>query len=261
MAITSDEILNALESSYMLAPPIPGVLEYLDIDGIQGRYSPKHSHPISNLIVKTMLTEENADETIQYVREKFSDWNKAFGWRVSAANTPADLDQRLLAAGLTKAIEMAGMSLDVNHPITANPDIQVREVMKNDLALASDLYHRAFPLPKQLCDHIMIIMEAMKSVNYFAYVEESDAPAAIASMVYMPDQPIALLGGAATLPEYRGRGIYTALVAQRLRIARDNGMQTAVISAMRNTSAPICQKLGFVEHCSLDLYTWMPPES
>jgi hypothetical protein len=34
-----------------------------------------------------------------------------------------------------------------------------------------------------------------------------------------------------------------------------------VIQAVRTTSAPICQKLGFVEACGLDWYAWFPEET
>ena len=123
------------------------------------------------------------------------------------------------------------------------------------------MYHRAFPVPIPLAEHRVELWELMGVINYFAYIEDNDDPVAVASMWYRQDHPIVLLGGAATLPEYRGRGVYTSLVAQRLKIAHDNGVQAAVISAVRSTSAPICQKIGFVERCSLDLYAWMPPES
>jgi predicted GNAT family acetyltransferase len=65
-----------------------------------------------------------------------------------------------------------------------------------------------------------------------------------------------LLGGAATLPEHRGRGIYSALVAKRLTDARAHGRTAAVIQAVRASSAPIVAKLGFREICSLDFYAW-----
>ena len=55
-------------------------------------------------------------------------------------------------------------------------------------------------------------------------------------LVYLPDSPIVLLGGAATLPEHRGRGIYSALVAKRLADARADGRTAAVIQAVRSTS-------------------------
>ncbi|MEN8240641.1 MAG: GNAT family N-acetyltransferase [Chloroflexota bacterium] len=261
MEITSDEILNTIEALYLTYPPIPGKLEYFDIAGIQGWYSPGLSHPLMNLVIKTNLTTENADETIQTVQDQFKAQEKAFGWWVSDLSLPADLGTRLEAAGLAKVVETAGMSLDVHHPISANPAVRVGQVATGDVPIVADLYHRAYPVPKPLAEHRVELWEKMGFMQFFAYVEESEDPVAVASMWYRPGYPIALLGGAATLTEYRGRGIYTALVAQRLKKAIADGMQTAIIAADRSTSAPICKKLGFAEQCSLALYAWTPLDS
>jgi len=48
-------------------------------------------------------------------------------------------------------------------------------------------------------------------------------------------------------------------VKRRLDDARADGREAAVIQADRNTSAPICAKLGFRELCSLEVYVWSPP--
>ncbi len=89
---------------------------------------------------------------------------------------------------------------------------------------------------------------------YLAYVEGVDTPVATAGMLYMPDQPIALLLSSATLPDFRGYGIYTSLTARRLADPRQDGIEAAVIQAVRTTSAPICRKLGFVEIAPLEMY-------
>jgi N-acetylglutamate synthase-like GNAT family acetyltransferase len=89
---------------------------------------------------------------------------------------------------------------------------------------------------------------------YLAYVEGVEYPVATAGMLYMPDLPIALLLSSATLPDFRGYGIYTSLMARRLSDARQDGMEAAIIQAVRATSAPICRKLGFVEVMPMELY-------
>ena len=98
------------------------------------------------------------------------------------------------------------------------------------------------------------------AVDLRAFVAIDDGePVAWSYLVYIPESPIVLLGGAATLPEARGQGAYTALVKRRLDDARADGREAAVIQADRNTSAPICAKLGFRELCSLEVYVWSPP--
>jgi hypothetical protein len=97
----------------------------------------------------------------------------------------------------------------------------------------------------------------VKSRGYFAYLDGA-SPVAWSYLVYLAGSPIVLLGGAATLAEARGKGIYSALVKRRLADARGDGREAAVIQADRDTSAPICAKLGFRELCSLEVYGWMP---
>jgi N-acetylglutamate synthase-like GNAT family acetyltransferase len=75
-------------------------------------------------------------------------------------------------------------------------------------------------------------------------------------MFPFPTSTIAVMQGAATRSQYRGKGVYTALMATRLVDARDMGMEAAILQADRTTSAPICANLGFEEVCSIDLYAW-----
>ncbi len=93
---------------------------------------------------------------------------------------------------------------------------------------------------------------------YLAFLKDIPEPVAYASMIYLPDQPIVVLYCAATLEAYRGQGVYSSLVARRLADAYRYGARAAVIQAVRNTSAPICQKLGFVELLGMEWYIWEP---
>jgi len=72
-------------------------------------------------------------------------------------------------------------------------------------------------------------------------------------MAYTPIVRVALLAAVETglflLPELPGR-----MVARRLVDARRDGDTAAVIQAVRAASAPICQKLGFVELGGLEWY-------
>ena len=95
--------------------------------------------------------------------------------------------------------------------------------------------------------------DRIKARPYVASLGD-DAIVAWAWLVYLPDSPTVLLGGAATLEEYRGHGLYTALVARRLADARADSRTSAVIQGDRRTSAPICAKLGFREICGLEIF-------
>lgn len=55
---------------------------------------------------------------------------------------------------------------------------------------------------------------------------------------------VARLWGAAVLEEFRGRGVYRALVAARVHDARSRGATLAIVHA-EQTSSPILRRLGF----------------
>ena len=54
----------------------------------------------------------------------------------------------------------------------------------------------------------------------------------------------ATINGGSVRPKFRGRGIYRAMVAERLRIARNARLDGLVVWA-GDMSGPILKKLGF----------------
>jgi hypothetical protein len=124
-----------------------------------------------------------------------------------------------------------------------------------------DMMGRAYGMPADIVDlfnRMLVASPRIKSRGYFAYLD-GDAPIAWSYLVNIPDSKFVLLGGAATVPEARAHGVYSALVKRRLADARADGREAAVIQADRDTSAPICAKLGFRELCSMEVFAWMPP--
>ena len=112
-------------------------------------------------------------------------------------------------------------------------------------------------MPEKLSDIYCDLLWCIESGNhYLAFLDGVKEPVAVSSMFAPPNSTIAVMQGAATLNEYRGHGIYTAMMAKRLADARAMGKDTAVLQGDRKTSAPICVKLGFKEVCSIDFYVW-----
>ena len=101
---------------------------------------------------------------------------------------------------------------------------------------------------------------SFRTSSYLAFDRDGTA-VAYADLVFVPGTSVALLGGAATLPEHRGRGAYTALVAARLADAERAGAEAVIIQANRATSAPIAAKLGFEEIASFRRWVRTPDTS
>src|SRR5439155_2286611 len=184
-----------------------------------------------------------------------------FGWDTGPTTRPRDLEGRLAAAGLKRVGSLSGMArIDLATPIAANASVRIREVSPQEAVAASDMMARAYGIPSDVArffNEMLAASTGIKTRSYFAYLD-GEAPVALSYLVYIPDSPLVLLGGAATLAEQRGHGMYTALVARRLADARSDGRAAAIIQADRDTSAPICAKLGFRELCGLEVFAAGP---
>lgn len=89
------------------------------------------------------------------------------------------------------------------------------------------------------------------------------------AVAYLDDRPVGTarwsinaalavveFGGAETLMEFRGRGVYSTLVAFRAAHAAREGCTMASIIADAGTSAPILRKRGFTDVGVATFYLW-----
>ena len=253
--VVERDLVEAIESTLFIFPSVPGLSQDLGIPGLRGRIT-KVSHPLANLCGDARFSEREADAMIEKVRQRYGDL--VFGWLTGPSTRPGDLASRLEAASLQHVDSIAGMALtDLALPIDVDPKTRVREVSWPDAIANSELMARAYGLPPEMMRLFNEIAassaDRVKARPYVAS-HEDDRIVAWAWLVYLPDSPTVLLGGAATLEEYRGHGLYTALVARRLADARADGRTAAIIQGDRKTSAPICAKIGFREICGLELF-------
>ena len=257
MTVLDRDLVAAIESSLFMYPPTPELTEDLGVPGVVGRAT-AYSHPLANLVGHARLDDETADPTIDRVMRRFRGERKAFGWVTGPSDTPRDMGRRLGQRGMTPIAHLAGMAVtDLDLEVRTNPAVRVREVTAAETIAASEMMGRAYGLPTDVALLFNRLVATVRSRAYFGYLGGDD-PVAWSFLVYITNTPIVLLGGAATLGEVRGQGLYSALVKQRLDDARADGYLAAVIQADRDTSAPICAKLGFRELCSLEVYGWMP---
>jgi GNAT superfamily N-acetyltransferase len=262
MTITRDILVDAIESFYSFWPEIPGRIEYLPIPGIRACVTPL-SHEFVNVVSKATLGPDDADDVVKAAYDFYVAREKAFGWAMGPLATPADLGSRLNTAGIVKGGESAGMVLtNLETPIKSNPSVRIRKANNDDVEAMSKVMAQGFPMPEDVSHFFsevwMLYFDQLKSSTYLAFLADIDEPVACSLMFQVPDQPIVMMSGAATLQEHRGKGIYSSFVARRLADARKEGAEAAAILAMRSTSAPICRKLGFKEICRYEHYSWKP---
>ncbi|MFI1098218.1 GNAT family N-acetyltransferase [Streptomyces sp. NPDC020917] len=175
---------------------------------------------------------------------------REYEWKLYSHDRPADLGDRLRRAGFEPedqealmVAEVAELSTDVRLPegVRLEP---VTDVAGVDLVAA--VHEQAFGtsadrLRDRLVDQLPQTADGTLSL---VVAMAGDVPVCSARMEIHPGTDFASLWGGGTVEEWRGRGIYRALVAHRAAQAADRGLRYLQVDAS-DDSRPILQRLGF----------------
>ncbi|MBF8192733.1 GNAT family N-acetyltransferase [Nonomuraea sp. K274] len=200
-----------------------------------------------NGVLWSGLDDDGADAAIAEQVGYFGGLGRPFEWKLYAHDRPDDLGRRLLAAGFTAEpaeTVMAGWiaALAVDGP----PPGGVRLAGVTDQAgveLMARVHERAFGTPGE---HLRRrLLDQLAAGTLVAVVAMAgDVPVSAARMDVHPGSRFASLWGGGTVPEWRGRGLYRALVAYRARLAAARGYEFLQVDAS-SESRPILARLGF----------------
>jgi GNAT superfamily N-acetyltransferase len=224
-------------------------------------------HPSGSFIGEVHWSAEETDAKIAAIIEDHRRRNAGFMWQVRSSSTPADLCERLERHGLVLAGDeavMARVGLDDLDDIPTNPDLAIEILDGSDDAMIEESIQIAaitFHWTQQQVDVNRVqFRDRIKNPDirkdehcYLASL--NGTPIAEASITLLPG--VALLSGASTLPEYRGRRVYSTLLKRRLEDARARGYQMAVIYA-QPMSRRVVSRYGFKEYGTTYIYAWMP---
>lgn len=204
----------------------------------------------SGFIIYTDLDENETDDVIREQIDYFSNLGLDFEWKLYAHDNPPDLKDRLARHGFEIGEEEAILILEIDQApsfLRAPIHQDVRKVTGPDqIAAIVDLENRVWNE-----DHSDLRNFLEKTLQeqpdlfsiYLAYVDDQPASA---GWTYFPQgSQFASLWGGSTLPEYRNRGLYTALLATRLQEAKQRGVRFLTVDASP-MSRPILEKYGFV---------------
>jgi GNAT superfamily N-acetyltransferase len=86
---------------------------------------------------------------------------------------------------------------------------------------------------------------------------EGDEPVSSARIEYLPGMDFAGLWGGTTLPQWRRRGYYRALIGYHAQLAADRGYRYLTVDALP-TSRPILERVRFSWAATTTPYTWSP---
>ncbi len=220
-----------------------GMVEYRDLGGAEGG---------------------ELDELIARQIAYFAGRGQSFEWKLHGHDRPADLSERLRAAGFepedAETVVIARVS---DLPLESPPPdgVVVREVTeRSGMARIAQLEEAVWDEDHTWLDDLWEERVADPE-GLRIFVADAGDVAVSAGWVRFPSgTEFATLWGGATLAEWRGRGIYRALVAARARLAAELG-RTYVETDASDDSRPILERLGFTAVTTTTPYVWSPREA
>jgi GNAT superfamily N-acetyltransferase len=220
-----------------------GFVEYRDLAGLEGA---------------------ELDELIARQVRFFESRGESFEWKTYGHDAPADLADRLRAAGfvpeeqetllIARAAEIAtgpGLpgSVDLRQ-VTEIEDLQRMEEMEHEIWGSS---------PKGMAERLKAELVADPAGLTVVVAEAGGEVVCGAWIRFEEGTEFVTLWGGATLPAWRRRGIYRAMVAYRARLAVARGFRYLQVDASDN-SRPILERLGFAALTTTTPFIWSPPE-
>lgn len=227
------------------------------------------------------LDAATADQVIADQIAFYAARSESFEWKTYSYDQPADLGERLMAAGFSAgdpeslmvaeaadAALAAGTAPQAPEAADARPgsaDLPlppgVRLVPVTDeagVALLIEVGDQVFGtdharLRAALTARLRDAPETVAMVLAMA----GDEPVSSARIEFAPGTEFAGLWGGGTRPQWRGRGIYRALVAYRARLAVARGYRYLMVDASPQ-SRPILDRLGFACLALTTPYVWSP---
>ncbi|MEV5967263.1 GNAT family N-acetyltransferase [Kribbella sp. NPDC051952] len=209
------------------------------------------------------LEDGEVDALIARQRDFFAAKGQAVEWKYRGHDVPVDLPDRLRAAGFVPEDQetvLVADSIDIADRlrgresvagVTLRP-VHDRASIERIAAMESVVWDQDW---SWLTDDLVQRQAAGQIEIYVAEVAGEVVSAAWA--VYKKGTDFTGLWGGSTLAEWRGRGIYKALVAIRAARAVDLGYQYLYVDAS-DDSSPILQRLGFVAVTTTTPYVHTP---
>lgn len=267
-------VLRAYDSQLRRStdPPAPGwTVELLDDPAPLVRMTAPEGSQWGDGIVWSDLDESNADAAIASTIAYFRGLGRTFEWKHHGYDGPADLRDRLRAAGLEPDDEealVAGEVEEVRARLTSAAALEGVTVRR----LRDDPDGRAADWAMVNVVHSTVWDEDATGLVREVSAEHAADPSAMSVWVAeAPDGSLVCaawarfhhgtdfgsLWGGSTLREWRGRGIYKALVARRADEAAERGFRYLQVDASGD-SRPILERLGLHRLTSTTPYMWHP---
>lgn len=213
-------------------------------------------------VIWSGLDAASADGQIARQQAFFAGRGRPFEWKHHDYDQPADLPARLLAAGFVAEEAEELMVAEVATLVAPPPADGFRVVEVDDAAgvdLVVAVHEQVFGVVRpELRAELLGQLAGSPPGGAALAAMAGGRPVSAARVTFAAGTDFASLWGGGTLPQWRGRGIYRALVAARGRLAAERGYRYLTVDALP-PSRPILERLGFVRLATTTPYRWTPP--
>jgi GNAT superfamily N-acetyltransferase len=205
------------------------------------------------------------DEVIDEVTARLRGWGlPGVAWWVSALSQPAGTEKALRARGaeLIDAIQVLARDLTDDPPKLDVPADVVVELVHDErtfraaCAVAVQGWGRTEPDEAEIARQLRETVRDLATWSSFRVVAMADDEPVSTGGCTLSGE-VAHLWGAITLPAARGHGSYRAVLAERLRLARDHGATLAMAKGRALPSAPVLLRAGFTDYGE-ERCLWLP---
>ncbi|HEY8775282.1 MAG TPA: GNAT family N-acetyltransferase [Gaiellaceae bacterium] len=208
------------------------------------------------------ISEAELDRLIQAQIARFTERNEPFEWKFHSHDRPSFLEERLTAAGFVAEELETVMIAETAALADGGPSpggVVLRDVRERvDFARIGEMEAAVWGSDESWYADTFEHELAADSAGLAVFVAEADGVVVAAGWVRFPSgTDFATLWGGATLAEWRGRGIYRALVFRRAQLAAERQRRYLEVDASAD-SAPILERLGFLPITQTRPYVWSP---
>ena len=198
---------------------------------------------------------DEADEVIREARATIAPHRLPVMWALDPGTEPRDFADFLMARGIhpdphpEAAVMVLPIDARVDAPVIAGLDIQDALADRATLRSVGAVAAEAFMSEDPGDDSSYSQMQERRRLNWLAAGNRQvllatieGEPAGTGSITVFAQG--AMINGGSVRPKFRGRGVYRALVAARLGIARRAGVSGLAVWG-GDMSGPILERLGF----------------
>ena len=220
----------------------------------------------TSCIIWSQLTADSADAAIAAQKRYFAARGTPVEWKYYDYDQPADLPQRLRAAGFEPEDEelmLVAETAAISHDVVLPDGIRLEPVTDDGWRRRDEWPCTNLPSASRRLSFSSgcVTSYARRRTSsrwWWPWPETSQSarPGSSSS----PGTDFAGLWGGGTVPAWRGRGIFRALVAYRAGLAAERGYRYLQVDALP-TSRPILQRLGFEPVASTTPYVFTPARS